>query len=250
MHQTTHAPVFSLALPSYEGPFELILELVEKRKLFINDVALATITEEYINFVATHAQDVSLDDRTRFVSVATTLLLIKSRSLLPGIELSSQEASDIRTLEDRVSLYGLLQDRVGNVADLWGGQTSFVRPYVRKKNVVMFAPDARITPELLYILATNIEKTIPRLVQKRTEVVLEKVMSLQEMLHTLENRIRRAAQGSFHALVGHGSATTDRGRRVHVIVGFLAILELARKGVVRLAQDDVFGDIVLSKQEE
>ena len=85
---------YTVRTGQFEGPLEILLELVEKRKLFINELALAAVTEDYLNYIrnmATENVGQSLDDSTAFLSVAATLLLIKSRALLPGLSLTTEE---------------------------------------------------------------------------------------------------------------------------------------------------------------
>src|SRR5665647_135936 len=90
--------------PVYEGPLDLLLELIEKRKLLINDIALATVTEEYIARVNS-MESLPVGETAEFVALAATLLLIKSRSLLPMLTLSEDETRDIKELEYRLALY-------------------------------------------------------------------------------------------------------------------------------------------------
>src|SRR6185437_17165579 len=93
----------------YEGPLELLLELIEKRKLLINDISLAAVTDEYIARVNA-ATDHPVGETAEFVALAATLLLIKSRSLLPTLELSSDESRDIKELEYRLALYQIIKE--------------------------------------------------------------------------------------------------------------------------------------------
>src|SRR5665647_121039 len=88
----------------YEGPLDLLLELIEKRKLLINDIALAAVTEEYIARI--NAMDtLPMGETAEFVALAATLLLIKSRSLLPLLNLTEEESKDIKELEYRLAVY-------------------------------------------------------------------------------------------------------------------------------------------------
>ena len=73
---------------TFEGPLELLLDLIEKRKLFINELSLSQVTEDYIAFIRNPDQQTSISDMTYFLVIAATLVLIKSRSLLPQLSLS------------------------------------------------------------------------------------------------------------------------------------------------------------------
>jgi len=100
--------------PVYEGPLELLLELIEKRKLLINDISLAQVAEEYITRVNS-MEELPVGETANFVALASTLLLIKSRSLLPSLTLTEDESRDIKELEYRLAVYQLLKEVAGSV---------------------------------------------------------------------------------------------------------------------------------------
>jgi segregation and condensation protein A len=94
---------------TFEGPMELLIELVEKRKLLINDISLAKVTDEYMQTVRA-MQELSLPHTSQFITLAATLLLIKSKSLLPVLNLTSEETASIEDLEERLKLYQIYRD--------------------------------------------------------------------------------------------------------------------------------------------
>jgi segregation and condensation protein A len=127
--------------PIYEGPLDLLLDLIEKRKLLINDISLAEVTDEYIARINT-MEEMPVGETTEFVSLAATLLLIKSRSLLPTLSITGEEVKDIKELEYRLAVYQLFKES----AKTLGAAT--VRPYLFEGN----APE----PEPLFIFDTSI----------------------------------------------------------------------------------------------
>src|SRR3989344_4410007 len=98
------SPEFKIHIEGFEGPLELLLSLIEKRKLPINDVSLASVTDEYILHIQ-QQKEFPLSETSHFILIASTLLLIKSKSLLPTLELTEEEAGDIENLERRLKLY-------------------------------------------------------------------------------------------------------------------------------------------------
>jgi len=90
VNATIEIQSFAIKTEVFEGPMDLLLDLVEKRKLLINDISLAEVTDEYMRHVAT-MQEASLPGTAQFVQMAATLLLIKSKSLLPVLELTEDE---------------------------------------------------------------------------------------------------------------------------------------------------------------
>jgi len=98
----TETETYQIKTDAFEGPFHLLLSLIEERKFFINDLSLAQVTEDYLNYVnKLEKQDPS--EISSFIVVAATLILIKSKSLLPNLNLTAEEEGDIRNLEDRLN---------------------------------------------------------------------------------------------------------------------------------------------------
>ena len=90
MDEATTVEQFEVKTSAFEGPLDLLLDLVEKRKLLINDISIAEVTDEYMRQVSL-MQELSLPNTAQFVALAATLLLIKSKSLLPVLELTQEE---------------------------------------------------------------------------------------------------------------------------------------------------------------
>ena len=93
----------------FEGPLDLLLELVTKRKLFVNDVSLAEVTDDFIKYLDEH-EKFPLGESAEFIVIASTLMLIKSRSLLPQIALTDEEEESIHDLEDRLVFYAKVKE--------------------------------------------------------------------------------------------------------------------------------------------
>ena len=103
VEETLQKSKYSIKTETFEGPLELLLNLVEGRKFFINEISLASVTDEYI----AHAKSLNTNDLselTSFLSITATLILIKSRSLLPGFVVTKEEEKDIEDLESRLAL--------------------------------------------------------------------------------------------------------------------------------------------------
>jgi segregation and condensation protein A len=227
---------FTVKTEVFEGPFDLLLSLIEKRKLLINDVSLSTVTDDYLRHVNEHA-DFPVGQAANFILVASTLLLIKSRSLLPMLELSGDEEGDIEDLKRRLALYqhfkklGLaLGKRYGECVLLPCGMSTRTRePF--------FAPSADLTKESL---AEGIERVLASLpkMAKRDEALVKQVVSLEEMIGRLTGRIERSLSMSFKDFASVGKAG-----KVEVVVSFLAMLELVKQGIIDVVQHDRFSDI-------
>jgi segregation and condensation protein A len=229
---------FAIKTEVFEGPLELLLDLIEKRKLLINDISLASVTDEYIAYVRT-LQESHLQETSHFVLIASTLLLIKSKSLLPVLELSNEEISSIDDLEYRLKLYQLYRNASIALSTSFGKTPLFSRTYI-PDTTPLFTPDARVTTENIKESLLDVIRRFPKKVF-RPHVAIQKVISLEEMIKSVEERITKHFKLSFNDF-------TKSQERKHVIVSFLAILELVKQGTVMVEQEARFYDITVEKE--
>lgn len=244
---------FQIKTAFFEGPFGLLLNLVEKRKLFINDVSLSAVTEDYLQYIG-KLGDLSPAEVSNFVLVASTLLLIKSKSLLPNLDLTSEEEGNIKNLEERLRLYEIFKKLEGNIKSAFGQKIIFA-PLERKParlrsfggyDNIVFLPDDQITKESMVTFARNVLDTMPKKVFTPA-VEVKQVISIEEMIDKLTLRITNAMKMNFSEFVGKSST---REEKIFVIVGFLAMLELVRNGILNAVQNDHSSDIFIEKREE
>lgn len=225
----------SVKTPIYEGPLDLLLELIERRKLLINDISLAAVTDEYITRINA-MESLPVGETAEFVSLAATLLLIKSRSLLPSLTLSDEESRDIKELEYRLALYQLLKEAAKGLGGrlespmLHEGQPPQLKP--------LFLPDESVTVPSLRAAAQTLIDGFPATLAL-PKVAVKKIMSLEEMIDRLSSRMMSAMRMSFREFSG------AKAERAEVIVGFLALLELMKQGIIRATQGEQHGDITL-----
>lgn len=227
---------FTIRTEAYEGPLELILELIEKRKLLVNELSLTQVTDDFITYVR-EGERFPMEDATNFINIAATLLLIKSRSLLPDLELSQDEEMDVADLKRRLELYEVARNAARDLGRLFGRRVMLSRG--EQEPEMVFAPSRDMTLEnieqALRILLASKEKE-----EKLPEVRLKPLVSIEEMMDTLRERVERALSVSFNEFTG------DRTERIEIIVSFLALLELVRIGIVEAAQYDPWGDIKIT----
>lgn len=233
---------YQIKVSGFEGPFGLLLDLVEKRKLFINDVSLAAVTEDYLKYI-NQLGGLSSAEIASFILVASTLILIKSKSLLPSLILTDEEKGDIKNLEERLRLYEIFTRLGENIKRNFGKKIIFP-PQERKNTVLVFLPDSQITKESMMIFARDVLGAMPQKVFL-PEVEVQKVISIEEMITKLTQRIKETLKMNFKDLTGK---IFSREEKIIMIVGFLAMLELVRQGIIHAVQENDGGDIILEKQ--
>jgi segregation and condensation protein A len=232
---------YTVKTESFEGPLDLLLTLIEKRKLFINDISLSKVADDFINYVQ-RIGNFPIAESAQFILIASTLLLIKSKSLLPTLNLTEEEESSIQDLEHRLKLYQRIRDLSLHVKDRFGKNVIFEKNASRMITPV-FSPDESMTlPGLL----TSIKSVLINLPKKEflPKAVVKKVISLEEMIESLTHRITSSMKMSFKDF-----AQVGKQEKVHVIVSFLAMLELVKQGVIDAQQHQDFDDIHLETQQ-
>ncbi|MCB9805657.1 segregation/condensation protein A [Candidatus Nomurabacteria bacterium] len=231
----TDNQAFKIKTEVFEGPLDLLLHLIEKRKLLINDISLAQVTDEYINFTKV-MQEENLGRTSDFVLVASTLLLIKSKSLLPTLELTHEEQSDISDLEKRLKLYKIFKDASVNIEQNFAKKIMFEK-LEKANDTIVFSPTEQINNKSLLESVLSVLKSLPKK-EKLKEAVVRKVISLEEMIGRLTDRIKNSIQMSFRDFSGYGKA-----QKVDIIVSFLAMLELVRQDILNVKQEEKYDDI-------
>lgn len=225
---------FKIKTEVFEGPLDLLLSLIEKRKLLINDVSLAKVTDDFI----THLQNkeaYSIKDTSEFLLIASTLLLIKSRSLIPSLNLSEEEKTDMRDLELKLKIYKKIKELSSYIKNSFGKNIIFF-PNARKAEPV-FSPSEEMNKENISKAIFEVIKNLPKFeVKPKLKVV--KVVSLEEMITSLTERVKTSLKMSFKDFSGMGKA-----EKVNVIVSFLAMLELVKQGIIEVNQKEKFDDI-------
>lgn len=244
MTEVTTQP-YTVRAGTFEGPMDVLLRLIEDRKLFINEISLAAIADDYIMYVR------SLDgfragDVTGFILVAATLVLIKSKSLLPGIQLTEEESGQIVDLERRLRLYQLIKQSGIAIDERFCERIIFPRAESLDMGPV-FSPEASISKESLHAAALGILASIPKK-EFLPEVSIKKVISIEEMLSSLTERIEQGLATTFSSFAKRGAGAPTKEEKVYVIVSFLAMLELVRQGLIDAIQNDRFDDITMEKQ--
>ena len=222
----------------FEGPLELLLNLIEKRKLLINEISLAKVADDYIEFIKSHPE-FPLGQTAHFILVASTLVLIKSKSLLPQLELSEEEQESVEDLELRLKLYQRFRDLGKVLQQQFGSSVLFSRTFTKVDDPV-FVPDKETNQEGMSAAISRVLLNLPKEKEAPPKTVVKKVVSLEEMIDSLTDRIQSTLKMSFRDFSGHG-----KKERVHVVVGFLAMLELVKQGMIRVEQEARFSDILM-----
>ncbi|VEG26224.1 segregation and condensation protein A [Actinomyces howellii] len=232
-------PGFSVSLPQFEGPFDLLLALIARRRLDVTELALAEVTDE---FIAHMRADWDLEHASEFVVVASTLLALKAHRLLPHDP--QEEDEDMELLEARDLLFArLLQYRAYKQA---AAALAARAGWAARCHPRAVAPPPELAALLPRLVATIGPTDLARLaVGALTRpgdpgvqtVHLHERVPVGEQVALLVERLRR------HGVLSFTELTADAGRTAVVVARFLALLLLHRQGSVDLAQEEAMGEI-------
>lgn len=231
---------YKVKTEKFEGPLDLLLSLIEKRKLAINEISLSQVTDDFIGYVKSQ-ENFPIGESAHFILVASTLLLIKSKSLLPILELSEDEKGDIEDLEKRLREYQRIKELSVHVKEKFGKKIMFA-PNERSFLTPVFSP-SQITLQIIKDSVSRVLSNIPK-VEQLPKVVIKKVISLEEMIDKLTSRVKNALKMSFKEF-----ANVGKEDKVNIIVGFLAMLELVKQGAITATQENRFEDIHMETGE-
>ncbi len=232
----TATMAFAVKQEHFEGPLEVLLNLIEQRKLHINDIGLSKVTDDFLNY-AKNFPNFPIAESAQFAYVASTLLLIKSKALLPQLNLSREEEASIEDLQNRLKLLQRFRELSHHVKERFGASPAYLP--LERKVVPVFAPPKEMTPSFLRQAIRSVLASIPK-AEALAKVTVKKVISLEHMIENLKERITSALRMSFTEFSG-----AHKGERVNVIVGFLALLELVKDGLIQVTQREPHGDIMM-----
>jgi segregation and condensation protein A len=234
---------FTVRLENFEGPFDLLLQLIAQHQMDVTDVALHKVTDEFIRHLRELGDRFDLDETTEFLVVAATLLDLKAARLLPAAEVENEE--DLALLEARDLLFArLLQYRAyKQVAALFAElEAGALRRYPR--SVAVEERFADLLPEvMLGVDAARFAEIAAAVFRPKPppSISLEHLHSVRVSVHehaaVLRNWLARLGHATFRALVADCAHTGE------VVARFLALLDLYREGVVLFDQIDPLGEL-------
>lgn len=236
---------FTVRLDNFEGPFDLLLQLISQHEMDVTEVALHRVTDEFIAYTKELGEQSDLDEITEFLVVAATLLDLKAARLVPAAEVEDEE--DLALLEARDLLFArLLQYRAyKQVAELFRQlEAGALRRYPRAVSLEQRYLD--LMPEVVLGVDANGLAEIAAAVSRpkppptvSLEHLHQHSVSVRE--HAAILRVTLAERGS----AGFAELVEDCGSTLEIVARFLALLELYRETAVVFEQPDPLGDLVV-----
>lgn len=231
--------MYNVMLPKFEGPLDLLLRLIEEHKLDIAEVSLAKVADDYLGYVQ-REQNISLENLSEFISIAAKIILIKSRNILPTLEVTPEEEKEIKDLEEQLKLYREYKQISERIDALFRKNNfAYSRDYLLGVANI-FSPPNNVN---LFDLKKCYNKIIEQIIlpEKIPEEAVRDILTLEDKISELQKTLLERIEISFSDLK---ASAKDK---IEVIVSFLALLEMIKQRIITAEQHALFEDIRISK---
>lgn len=241
-------------LEVFEGPLDLLLHLIDKNKVNIYDIPIVLITEQYLDYIS-RMENRNLDVMSEFLVMAATLVNIKSRMLLPKNEAKEEEEEDPRReLVERLLEYKMykymaleLKDRQADAS-----RVMFKKPSIPDE-IKDFKEEVDVEALLCDVTLSRLSKVFQSVIKKQTDKIdpirskfgkIEKEeVNQEEKMAYVEEYAR------IHGTFLFGVFLEEQTSKMEIIVSFLCVLELMKTGVIKIVQESIFDDILITYVE-
>jgi segregation and condensation protein A len=226
---------YHFKLEKFEGPLDLLLELIEKEELKITEFSLAKVADQYLEYIKQN-DNIHLENLSDFLSVASKLILIKSRTLLPILKFTDEEEEEIQDLARQLEEYKRFKEAsqsLGKMAEL--GRIAYSREGYAGVTSFFYPPESLN----IFDLKKHFQSVLAEIpiIEKLEEEYVREVITLEQKINDLQNVLRKKAETYFSEVAGTAKDKID------VIISFLAMLEMVKQRIIEVEQGEIFKEI-------
>jgi segregation and condensation protein A len=237
-------PSYTIQLPVYEGPLDLLLDLIERAELDITKVSLAKVTDQYLNYLR-HVQERDIEDLASFLIIAARLIQIKSETLLPRPPLREPGEEDPG---DALARQLVAYKKYKQVAVMLSereeaGLRSYLRLSTTPPEIEAKLDLSEVTLDDLHHAMLEVLANVPDSPSIQQSVTVHKVR-LRDKIVSIVQSLRSIGRLSFRSMVQSARS------RLEIVISFLAVLELVKQQQVEALQEEQFGDIEITPGSE
>jgi segregation and condensation protein A len=235
---------YTVSTPVYEGPLDLLLQLIERAELDVTAIALATVTDQYLTYIRALQQEARADEISAFLVIAAKLIQIKSEALLPRPPVREVGEEDpAEALARQLRIYKRFKE-IANFLE--GRESQGLHTYLR------LAPPPKVEGRLDLsdiTLADLLDAAESVFINEKEKQSLGTVISapkvtIREKIAYIADTLGKSKNSNFRRLLGPAKS------RLEIVVTFLALLELVKRYRVAAHQDTLFGDIEIERSDE
>lgn len=228
--------MYKVKIENFSGPLDLLLQLIEKQELEITEVSIGQVTDQYLEHIE-GIEDIDPEELSDFLVIASRLLLLKSKALLPFLE----EEEELDDLEKQLKMYKEFIEASKQIQAMINKKRfTYAKEKMPIKSEIEFSPPENVNLTLLRDTFLVILKRLDPLV-KLPRQAMAKTISLQQRIFEIRDFLKKENKVGFKNLMKNAKNRTE------VIVNFLAILELLKQRQVKVKQTQIFDDITLEK---
>ena len=226
-------------LEQFQGPLDLLLQLIEKNKLQISEISLGKVTDQYIDYINS-SDNLAAEEVADFLLIASKLIYLKSKNLLPDFVMEEDDGID---LEKQLKIYRQYYEasKMMNKIFVDKKRHSYVRSTPFKLDLSgEFVPPKNLSIAGMIRAFENVLSRIERVVNL-PKVVMARAMSIREKISHIQDILRSGGKTTFKNLL------KDKSNRTEIVVSFLAMLELVKQQEIVVIQESMFGDLYIDK---
>jgi segregation and condensation protein A len=228
-------------LQQFEGPLDLLLSLIEEQKLNITEIALAQVTEQFLQYIR-QLEQIDPTVLADYLSIAAKLLVIKSKAILPTLELEPEEEDAGHDLENKLLLYKQFKEIAKHLRMVDSRrEQSFTRSLTFEERISFF-PDAAVTKESLHHSILKVVHSLREL-DNLPKAKVKEAISIQEKIDHLRTHLSAQVETKLSDLLKTAKNKSE------VIITFLALLELIKQKIFTADQETLFTEVVIKKYE-
>ncbi len=225
-----------ITLDQFSGPFSLLINLIDDEKLSISELSLSKVTEQYLAYLD-GLEEKKAEELSDFLLVASRLLLLKARLLLPQLAPMEDEGPD---LADQLRLYKMFVKASRHINQKWlSNFVSYPRLEATRKPLEFVVPE-NVSSQALHGAMWKLLKRI-RPPKAMPEMSIDKAVSLRDTIEKFKGILKKLNALTFDECL------SEKRNKTEILVSFLAILELVKQNLVTLQQEDNFGTINIQK---
>ena len=231
----------TLSQNQFEGPLDLLLSLIEEQKLNITEVSLAQVTEQFLQYVR-KLEELDPTSLSDYLAIAAKLLVIKSKAILPTLEVEQEDDEAGVPLETQLLLYKQFREVARYLKGLDSNQQqSFTRSLVFSQRISFF-PDPSVTTAEMHGAVLKVLTNLKEL-DALPKARIKEAISIQEKITHLQGMLAKQIETKLSSIIAQAKNKSE------VIVTFLALLELIKQRIFSVEQDALFTDITIRRIE-
>ena len=230
-----------IKVEQFNGPLDLLLQLIEQQQMDITQVSIAAVTEQFLQHIKT-LEKVDPTSLADYLSIAAKLLVIKSKAILPTLQLDKEEEEIAIDLEQKLLLYKKFKEAAKYLKTLDNKRKQSFTREITFDEKINFYPDPDVSPDILRDSILNTLHSLEE-INNLPKATVKEAISIQDKIASLQDLLTEKIQTKMSDLIATAKDKTE------VIVTFLALLELIKQRILIVDQEQIFSEIIIKKNE-